>query len=245
MAAGGWRSKVRVVAWAPALVLAVACDSDAPASRTPTPGAPRSGAGAPTQLPAAGAAGTTMTIPNAEPEPTAPKPPSLPAGMFMPKADLDRDAGFDWEETVPGAGGCQPGTYTGTFTCAFVPLGAPPEFEPYPLTGPVSFTLEPSMDGEFLVIANGELEAIAEVIFGLRSKLAGKLDCNTLVLDAMAVEGRWALGDPNDSFLQGGLFEGELAGSLNPQTLQMTGTWALEDEAFGKCDGDWTASYVP
>jgi hypothetical protein len=79
----------------------------------------------------------------------------------------------------------------------------------------------------------------------MRTDLTGTLDCHTLVLDAMAVNGRWALGDPNDSFLPGGTFDGTLDGSLDTQSLVLSGTWSLMDPALGSCDGQWSATYTP
>ena len=240
--------------WLLCSALSAACSADPQTAGTRAPGAPSSsGAGSGTSAGAGAVDGTAGSAPGAipqsprQPPPTAPKPSALPAGMFMPKPELDRDVQFDWEETVPGASACQPGTYEGTFACAFFPLGTMPDagVEPFPVDGPISLTLEPSKDGEFLVIANGEFSALALGVFGMRAELMGTLDCHTLALDARAVNGAWAFGDPANSLLQGGTFDGDFDGTLDGQSLVLTGNWALTDPAFGTCDGPWSATYTP
>jgi hypothetical protein len=183
---------------------------------------------------------------NVPPPPTAPAatPGGAPAGTFKPRATLDPSAMFEWPESSPGGGGkCQEGTYTGTFDCMFAdPSGTIPPIE---LTGPVSLTFTKSMDGEFLEISNGLFEAVANLFIGARAKIEGKLDCNTLTLQAMAVDGMWAVGDPSDPLVPGGGLTGDITGMLDPATGTLTGNWTFGDPDFGTCPGTWSVTYAP
>jgi hypothetical protein len=197
--------------------------------------------------PAAGANGSAQSPAapmDAAPAAPAADPGGPPAGTFKPRPSLDPGAMFEWPESAPGSGeSCQAGTYTGTYACMFMdPSGAIPPIE---LTGPVSLTFTRSVDGEFLEIANGEFEAVANLFIGARAKIAGKLDCDTLSLQAMAVEGMWALGDPDAPLLPGGGLAGDITGTLDPATGILAGDWTLGDPAIGNCPGTWSVTYVP
>jgi hypothetical protein len=122
------------------------------------------------------------------------------------------------------------------------PSGSVPPIE---LTGPVSLTFTKSMDGEFLEISNGLFEAVANLFIGARAKIEGKLDCNTLMLQAMAVDGMWAVGDPNDPVVPGGGLTGDITGTLDPATGTLSGAWTFGDPAIGNCPGTWSVTYAP
>lgn len=176
---------------------------------------------------------------------TTPTPAVTPAGTFKPKADLDPNASFDWPETRPGGAACEPGTYTGTFHCDYGTDDAQGVHTTLvPVDGPLSFTLARSMDGEFLEIANGELNAVANGFFGFHAVIEGTLDCSTLQLDGMIVDGVWALGDPTMGGVPGGDFTSPLTGTLDEQTQVLAGDWNLTI-AFGTCPGAWSVSFVP
>jgi hypothetical protein len=160
------------------------------------------------------------------------------------RPELDDSAEFDWPETPPGGGGdCEAGTYIGTFGCTFTDnsgFGIVIE-----LTGPVSLTFVKSQDGEFLEITDGDFEAVANLFVGARAQIQGRLDCSSHMLDAMAVNGEWAIGDPDFPLIPGGTLEGAITGTLDPSTGTLQGQWTFGDPTFGACPGTWSVTYAP
>jgi hypothetical protein len=171
-------------------------------------------------------------------------PSARDAGVKL--SPLDPTVTFDWQETRPGQGNCQPGMYSGTFTCQYVMAGADPSTA-IEITGPIAITLTKSQSGEFLDISSGQLDGVAASIFGFTVKLEGRLDCSTNVLDAMAVDGAYGFGDPRGLTL--GTGEGTLSGTLDRQTVTLSGNWNLGITdgvgAGGTCVGPWTAMFMP
>jgi hypothetical protein len=159
-------------------------------------------------------------------------------GAQMPPPDPNLT--FEWEQTRPGAGECQPGRYSGTFSCLYM---AAPGFDPIEVTGPVDLVLERSQNGEFLEITDGRLEGLAQLVFGFTAQLAGRLDCATDELQAEAVNGVYGFGDPN--VLPFGMFAGALSGTLNRSLVALDGDWDLTVAGGGACVGPWTARLVP
>jgi len=165
------------------------------------------------------------------------------AGSLPPP---DPSVTFDWPATLPGGDdGCRPGHYDGTFSCEY--RLAPTDVDPIVVVeGPISLTLERSQDGEFLEISDGQLEGIAQLIIGFRSKLSGKLDCATHELTADAVDGLYGFGDP--AALPFGAFAGTLTGTLDATTGALEGEWDLGVDASaggGACVGPWQANWAP
>jgi hypothetical protein len=202
-------------------------------------------AGAPTHDTGAAGNGGSSAPPPAATPPSAAAPPPTPTTVAKPNANLDPNLTFDWPETPPGGGGsnCQPGTYTGTFDCTFSdPSGLIPDIE---LTGPVSLTFSQSMDGEFLEISQGDFQAVANDVIGAQAKIVGKLDCNSLMLVAMAMDGMWSIGDPNDPVIPGGGLEGDITGTLDPATGTLSGQWNFGDPNVGACPGTWSVMRTP
>ena len=159
---------------------------------------------------------------------------------------LDPNARFDWpesSETAAQPDNCKAGTYLGTFTCVFTDSVTGTIM--IELTGPVSLTFVKSMDGEFLEISNGEFNAVANDVVGATAMIQGKLDCNTSKLDATAVNGQWAIGDPNFPLIPGGTLEGQITGTLDARTGQLMGQWTFGDPSFGSCPGTWSVTYAP
>jgi hypothetical protein len=168
-----------------------------------------------------------------------------PPQAHVPSPTLDPNASFDWPESSPSssANRCQGGTYTGMFDCTFTdPSGVIASVE---LSGPVSLTFSKSMDGEFLEITQGDFEAVGNLFIGGKAKIQGKLDCNTLMLDAMAVDGAWAIGDPNAPLVPGGGLEGQITGKLDPTTNTLSGMWSFADPSLGACPGTWSVKLMP
>jgi hypothetical protein len=124
----------------------------------------------------------------------------------------DPNVHFDWPETTPMVGQCRPGTYTGTFQCS---LGSAltPSF-----SGPVTFTLSSTPDGEFLTISSGTLQANANGTISAMGNLSGELDCTNNVFHAAVEDGTTSILVP---------FFGRLDGKLDRLTETLTGTWTL------------------
>jgi hypothetical protein len=102
-----------------------------------------------------------------------------------------------------------------------------------------------SKDGEFLEITDGDFEAVANDVIGARAKITGKLDCGTLMLAAMAVDGAWSIGDPNDPVIPGGALSGDISGTLDPMTGTLSGQWNFGDPDIGACPGTWSVMHTP
>ena len=178
-------------------------------------------------------------------------PAAQPAPMaFVPKADLDPNVQFDWPATVPGEGGCEPGTYTGTFMCELVAtaesgLPLPPDGTAIVVSGPITLVFERSMDGEFLELADARMEGVAQDIIGFTSGLEGRLECAGQTFSAVA-SGEYGLGLPIGIPL--GAFNGTMDGTLDSSTQVLSGEWALTgDWAAGlqECAGPWMATLSP
>lgn len=183
-------------------------------------------------------------------------PPPPPAASTPPPRRLsDEDAGtsdqdpldptveFSWPESStkpPTNETCRAGMYTGTFTCEFTDTSGAFMLE---LSGDVSLTFVKSMNGEFLEISDGDFAALANLIVGARAQIRGKLDCNSLTLEAMAVDGAWAIGDPSLPLIPGGVLEGQITGMLDPSTGRLSGQWTFGDPATGNCPGTWSVTY--
>jgi hypothetical protein len=153
----------------------------------------------------------------------------------------DPSVKFDWPESDAAAGKCEPGKYVGQFTCS---LEFIPGFPPGQVTGPVTFTLEPSANGEFLEIKNGRLDATANGTYPFGCDLVGTLDCSTFSFQATAQNGTY--GTPPF----GGTFFGDMSGSLDPLTSTLSGNWALTAGTMAApqanpCKGPWTAVRQP
>jgi hypothetical protein len=162
----------------------------------------------------------------------------LPPPEDQPPPSYDPSVTFEWPETAATGDPCLPGTYVGEFTCDYVIIG----LIPGRVTGPVSFTLEPSMDGEFLEVRDGQLDGTAaEYNVAFESLLAGQLDCETNSFSAAAQDGSYT-----DGFLLVGTFLGTLDGRLDRPTQTLTGTWSLTTpEAAITCVGPWSAVLQP
>jgi hypothetical protein len=170
-----------------------------------------------------GAGGSGGTVP-----PDAPPP-------------YDPDAGFIWPE-AEDAGKCQAGTYSGTYECQVV-YGA----QTFPITGQVSFALQPSASGEFLEIKDGKLNAnVVEFGVTMTGDLVGKLECLTNQFSATIQNGNYTFA----LFPLPNPFDGTLAGALDRLTATMTGQWFLMGQApvgfaAPACSGPWRVTRQP
>ena len=165
------------------------------------------------------------------------------AGTGTPDAarPYDPDAGFDWPEAVD-AGKCQAGTYSGTYECQANFAGLM-----FPITGQVSFKLEPSASGEFLEIKDGKLNAnVVEFGVTMTGDLAGKLTCLTNQFTATIQNGNYTI----NIFPLPNPFNGDLSGTLDRLTSTMTGQWNLMAQAppgsmAPGCTGPWRVTLQP
>jgi len=156
---------------------------------------------------------------------------SAPAGY-----PYDTNVHFDWPSTTPMAGHCQPGSYSGNFTCDL--SGGTGLFT---IMGPVQFTLSPSSSGEFLTISGGTLDFDTQVGLGnfpATAGLSGQLDCEMNELHAKVENG---VGSSVP-------FYGQMDGRLDRLTETLTGTWTLASgtdptvPSLISCTGTWSAT---
>ena len=193
----------------------------------------------------AGVSGSSMVI-TPQTAGAASRPPTAATAGRM--ASLDKDARFEWPETVPGQTQCEAGTYVGTFNCVLmadpslgllVPAGA--EF-----AGPITLEFTRSADGEFLQLTNAKLEGIAADTIGFTASLDGKLDCSTHVLTATILNGQYGLGLP--ILIPGGELVGTLMGKLDSKSGELSGMWSITEKASDglfACVGPWQAKQPP
>ena len=161
------------------------------------------------------------------------------AGTGTPDAgrSYDPDAGFDWPEAVDG-GKCQAGTYSGTYECQVNSGGLM-----FPITGQVSFKLEPSASGEFLEIKDGKLNAsVVEFGVTMTGDLVGKLECLTNQFTATIQNGNYTF----NLFPLPNPFSGDLTGTLDRLTSTMSGQWKLMGQSPpSSCTGPWRVTLQP
>lgn len=152
--------------------------------------------------------------------------------------ELRADASFDWPQTLPGAGGCEPGTYAGKFECM---LGL------FPLSGALRFTLDRADEAEVLEIVSGEMVGLdAGGLELLRGDLAGTLRCAERKLDAHAVDGRTLSTFPLLPVPLFNGFDATLDGTFDPDVLRIEGAWRMSNVTSGLlCEGQFTVSWSP
>ncbi len=182
-----------------------------------------------------GGSGATINAPIADSGAPTPK--------YAPRAGLDKTAEFTWTQSLPGQGTCKAGKYTGTFNCTYIPKGGSADGGSTDVSGPITMTLQKSMNGEFLEVANGDLNGFAVGIVSFIAQLVGKLDCTTQKFQATALNGAYGLFDAK--VLPLGTLDGTLDGTFDNQALTLSGIWALTEASGGTCTGPWTASYTP
>lgn len=155
---------------------------------------------------------------------------------------------------------CEPGIYSGTFSCTFTGAASP---FPVLVEGPVGFNLEVSERGadpgceEFcqdLVISSGssKLFGVAVGVIVFEAALEGGLDCATGEFRASVNDGQFGFPvpvDPNDVFGEVtvaqppiGHISGLLGGVHSGTSVQgIAGDWALDTLDFeGSCPGPFT-----
>lgn len=150
-----------------------------------------------------------------------------------PDEGLDPKISFAWPQTAPRADArCEPGLYTGTYHCE--------AFDTVPFDGEVNFRFERSADGEFLELADGKLDGQWNDTYDFSSGLKGRLDCSTLSFSADVVDGGWAPIGAFQGVLASGMFTGMLTGTLDPNTMQISGEWQMLSDVIVDCKGPWS-----
>jgi len=167
------------------------------------------------------------------------------AGVIAPtvrKTPPNPNIMFDWQEAAPGKPqNCAPGHYVGTFTCDL----RTQDLGTAHIMGPVELTLAESQNGEFLEISDARISGYALLFLNFKATLAGRLECTTRKLDAMAIDGAVGLGSAELLPVLG--FSGQLSGELSAAGDVLSGTWSFpvtlgDGSQLGTCIGPWTAT---
>src|SRR5262249_3578356 len=114
---------------------------------------------------------------------------------------------------------------------------------PIPVNGSVDFSLQKTMNGEFLDIGNGHLQASANIVFVMTADIQGKLDCGQKHFDGALKNGMYS-----GLFIINGLFGGPFSADYDgAKSAFVNGKWELHEltNSFGKCTGTWFANWVP
>lgn len=172
-----------------------------------------------------------FTAPDHETADAEASPATTSSAAPSPASSYDPNIVFDWPEAKAQSGNCLAGQYVGQFSCEMDPGGALPSGL---VTGPVSFTLQESLAGEFLEITTGALSGLAGLV-QFQSTLDGKLDCTTDSFHAVCIDGMYF----------GGTFSGTLEGSLDRATQTLSGTWAMATAGVPPCIGQWSVVHTP
>ncbi len=153
-------------------------------------------------------------------------------------ADNKGNERFTWKKTTPATGECAAGVYAGWFSCEVTWVDLPIRS----ITGPVSFTLEQSPSGEWLLIGDGTLTGQADFGMEFAASLSGSLDCSTDTFQAQLWNGIYGLPG-----LMLGSFLGTLEALLDRPRQTLTGTWSLYGELHPTvpCVGPWSAARQP
>jgi len=151
---------------------------------------------------------------------------------------LNPSVHFLWKETVPGAGGCQPGTYVGRFECRQGNLF-------FPIEGNVNFRLAGSEEDQVLTIVDGKVSGFSSALTGelMNGELTGTLDC---VSDdfAAATQNGEVFGAPFAGLFPvlqgGGPFAGTMVGTIDTSNAMISGSWKMSGSL--SCTGDFSAA---
>jgi hypothetical protein len=213
---------------------------------------PIAGRDAPMAMPAPPSAGKAA-LPTSGPSGaagsgTAAEQPRAPTvGSSTSDPHLNPAIVFDWTETIPGAGSCQAGKFTGNFSCAVDSILLPERFE-----GSITLVLKGSSEAQSLTIDAGQLLAFDENTKPVVSAthIVGTLNCVTQALSAdvlptksevMPAERQvaWlnAAQQPNTS--------GTLKGSLDPSAQTLQGDLELLFEPAPTCTGTFSVRAAP
>ena len=166
---------------------------------------------------------------------TAVPPPAIPPtrdedGGVEIDPGLDPTAKFPWTQSLPGAGTCKPGRYTGGFECTM-----PGTITGWPISigGKVAFTLQGSAEAQMLVIEQGSLGGS----FFDAPDMYGGLDCRSddFAADASGMAVDFATGS----------FAARMEGAFDDQSLRIEGKFRMVNDLGEHCDGSFRVGIAP
>ena len=189
------------------------------------------GTGAVTPIQPRGAAGSAGMSGNLEAGRAAAGRPAPPDAGVM----LDEDATFQWTETPPGGSGtCEPGTFTGSFSCDIPSILS--TIQPQRAEGALAMTFDGDPgEAQVLLMKQGQLHAFDEATKNsfLVAPVDGKLNCTTRVMTAQ-LPATTSEVIPIDRLLAWGLpllgqpsVSGVLRGTYDPRHLTIEGDLTL------------------
>ncbi len=158
--------------------------------------------------------------------PAQPDPPDAGVDASGPDPGLDPTVSFTWTETLPGAGTCRGGRYTGSFTCSAAELLVP-------ITGEVTVLLSVAPEEQKLAIEEGTVKGA----FFLAPMVVGGIDCPSRVFEGVTIDGM-------DLFTQE-RFDAALFGTLDLDTLVIEGDFVLTNAAGQECSGTFRLGAAP
>lgn len=157
-----------------------------------------------------------------------------------PAEALDPDVRFEWTQTLPGAGTCRAGAYTGAFRCTIdTPL-------PLILNGTIALTLGTTGERQELEITDGRLAGVDTTGADLlTADVFGSLDCDLNRFSAHSANGHAFPGTlvlPLRAFDQ---FDATLAGDFDSGSLTITGDFTMTNGVGADCVGTFSARWSP
>jgi hypothetical protein len=153
---------------------------------------------------------------------------------------------FNWTESIPGAGGCQPAMFTGRFFCQVATITGVPD----QLNGLITVLLRGSSETQTLDIDGAQIvvydnNSIRIVI----APLTGALECGNQRLRA-TIDATPSEAMPVDrqiswvNFTVQPITTGTLTGSLDPDLQQITGDLEIDFAPTTRCVGGFSIQGV-
>jgi hypothetical protein len=196
-------------------------------------------------------AGATASTPVADvPEGTEDQPIAGSSSVVMVTEQTGKGArpkpnstiNFNWTESIPGAGGCQPAMFTGRFFCQVATLTGVPD----QLNGVINVVLHGSSETQTLNIDGGQITVYDDnMVRIVIAPVSGGLECGNQRLkasidatptDAMPVERQISWVNLNVQPIT----TGTLTGSLDPDLQQITGDLEINFAPTTRCVGEFS-----
>jgi hypothetical protein len=178
---------------------------------------------------------------------TAAQPSAPTVGSSAPHPHLNPAITFDWTETIPGAGSCQAGKFTGNFSCDVDSILLPERFE-----GSITLVLKGSSEAQSLTIDAGQLLAFDENTKPVVSAthIVGTLNCVTQALsaDVLPTKSEVMPAERQVAWLnaaQQPSTSGTLKGSLDPSAQTLQGDLQLLFDPSPTCTGTFSVRAAP
>jgi hypothetical protein len=149
---------------------------------------------------------------------------------------------FDWTESIPGAGVCQAGMFTGRFECQVGTIVGRPDV----LDGVISLVLMGSSEAQNLNISGGTITVWDEMMTRVVvAPVSGELECGSqrflaeidaTLSDPMPLERQLAWVNPSAQPIT----TGTLRGSLDPDFQEIEGDIEIKFDPNARCAGDFS-----